>query len=213
EAFLAAIGPATKIVYLCSPNNPTGNALPLESLRRVADSFEGITVVDEAYIDFSASPSCLELLPSHPNLVVLQTLSKAWAGAGIRLGMAFASEAIISLLSKVKYPYNISLPSQEKAFEILSRTAEKAGEVRLLLNERGRMATALQGLSFVRKVYPSDANFLLVRVDDADGRYRGLVAQGIVVRNRNRVCLCEGCLRITVGSPKENDALLRALGS
>lgn len=210
-ALLEAVNKNTKLIFLCSPNNPTGNILHREEIHRVIEGFEGLVVLDEAYIDFAASPSFTREIHRYPNLVVLQTLSKAWGAAGIRLGMAFASPAIIALLSKIKYPYNINQLTQEYALKVLSREEAVKGELLEILNERALIETALLELPYVKQIYPSDANFILMRVDDADGTYQYLVNKGIVVRNRNTVTLCEGCLRITVGTPKQNDLLLKAL--
>lgn len=201
----------TKVIFLCSPNNPTGNTLSREKLYKVLNTFEGIVVIDEAYIDFSTADSFLEELERFPNLIVLQTLSKAWGGAGLRLGMAFASPEIIELFNKVKYPYNVSQPAQEQALQLLMNEKRMEEQRRLILSERTRLQQALQEPPFMFKVYPSDANFLLVDVGKADAIYTMLVQQGVIVRNRNTVSLCRGCLRITVGTTEENDILLDAL--
>jgi histidinol-phosphate aminotransferase len=211
EAVLNAIDIHTKLVYICSPNNPTGNLLDREEIYRIMKYFRGIVVVDEAYIDFASLPSLTRQIVSFPRLVVLQTLSKAWGAAGIRLGMAFASPEIIDVLNMIKYPYNVSRLTQEYAMDLLSREEEMKKHVRIILRERARMEKALAALPFVVKVYPSDANFLLVRVDNADATYRYLVEQQIIVRNRHTVALCENCLRITVGTPEENSILMQAL--
>lgn len=209
-ALLARIDDATKLIYLCSPNNPTGNSLGHDVIREVLRRFRGIVVVDEAYIDFSAGPSFLRELGEWPNLVVLQTLSKAWGCAAIRLGMAFASPEIISVLNKIKYPYNVNLLTQEKALELLDEDRMHR-QLAQILQERTRLCRDLSAIPLVRRIYPTDANFLLVDVGDADGVYHKLVEEGIIVRNRNRVTLCRGCLRITVGTPEEDDKLLAAL--
>lgn len=211
DRLLAAADDRTKVVFLCSPNNPTGNKLNRGKLYQVLDAFEGIVVIDEAYIDFSTERSFLEELDRFPNLVVLQTLSKAWGGAALRLGMAFASPEIIGLFNKVKYPYNISEPTQEQALKLLMNESVMEEQRRLILSERTRLQQALQESPFLFKVYPSEANFLLVDVGDADSTYDRLVQQGVIVRNRNNVSLCRGCLRITVGTTGENDILLDAL--
>lgn len=208
---LQAVKASTKIIFLCSPNNPTGNILSRVELHKVISGFEGIVVIDEAYIDFSSSPSFIKELKGFPNLVVLQTLSKAWGAAGIRLGMAFASPEIIGILNKIKYPYNINLLTQEKALEIVNRQEAMKGELLEILNERTLVETALQELPFVKQIYPSDANFILVKVDAPNATYNYLVEKGIIVRNRNMVTLCEGCLRITIGTPQQNNTLLKAL--
>lgn len=209
-ALLARIDDATKLIYLCSPNNPTGNSLDSGAIREVLRSFRGIVVVDEAYIDFSSGMSFLRELGEWPNLVVLQTLSKAWGCAAIRLGMAFASPRIIGVLNKIKYPYNVNLLTQEKALALLDENRMREQLSQILL-ERTRLRRDLSAIPLVRRIYPTDANFLLVDVGDADKVYNRLVEQGIIVRNRNRVTLCRGCLRITVGTPEENDKLLAAL--
>ena len=209
-ALLAHIDDATKLIYLCSPNNPTGNSLGHDAIREVLRRFGGIVVVDEAYIDFSAGPSFLREMGEWPNLVVLQTLSKAWGCAAIRLGMAFASPEIIGVLNKIKYPYNVNLLTQEKALELLDEDRMHR-QLAQILQERTRLCRDLSAIPLVRRIYPTDANFLLVDVGDADGVYHKLVEEGIIVRNRNRVTLCRGCLRITVGTPEEDDRLLEAL--
>ena len=211
EALFQAVDDATKAIFLCSPNNPTGNLLERDRLRQVLDRFEGIVVIDEAYIDFADEPSFLGELASYPNLIVLQTLSKAWGGAGLRLGMAFASASIIELMGKVKYPYNVSAPVQEMALALLADPSRMEQQRRLILSERTRLECSLQADPFRYKVYPSEANFLLVDVGDADRIYQGLTERGVIVRNRNSVALCQGCLRITVGTPDENTQLLDSL--
>lgn len=208
---LAGIDDTVKAIYLCSPNNPTGNSLNRDAIYQLLDKFPGILVVDEAYIDFSAASSFTTELNRYPNLVVLQTLSKAWGAAGIRLGMAFASPDIISVLNKIKYPYNVNQLTQEKALELLSDPGRMQEQLTQILAERTRLQKAISGLPFIRKMYPTDANFILVDVGDADKVYQRLVEQGIIVRNRNKVTLCAGCLRITVGTKEENEALLAAL--
>ena len=210
-ALWAAVDAHTKVIYLCSPNNPSGNSLNREAIYQLLRGFEGLVVVDEAYIDFSAQPSFLAELSQYPNLIVLQTFSKAWGAAAIRLGMAFAAPVIIEVLNKIKYPYNINLLVQNKALELMENEAEMRQEVKAILAERMRMAKLLSEAPFGFEVFPSDANFLLVRVGDADRLYKALVDRGIIVRNRNRVLKCQGCLRITIGLPAENDLLLRAL--
>ena len=210
-ALWAAVDAHTKVIFLCSPNNPSGNSLNREAIYQLLRDFEGLVGVDEAYIDFSAQPSFLSELTQHPNLIVLQTFSKAWGAAAIRLGMAFAAPAIIDVLNKIKYPYNINLLVQNKALELMENEAEMRQEVKAILAERARMAKRLSEAPFGFEVFPSDANFLLVRVGDADQLYKALVDRGIIVRNRNRVQKCEGCLRITIGLPAENDLLLDAL--
>lgn len=211
EAILAAANPHSKLLFICSPNNPTGNDADPARIRQLAAQFPGIVVIDEAYGDFSTRPSATELLPEFPNLVVMQTFSKAWGMAGMRLGMAFASEEVIHLFNKVKAPYNINQLTQLKALEALRDPSHKDEMVQVILHERTRLEGELPHLACVEKVFPSDANFLLVRVTDPYGIYRYLVEKGIIVRNRANVHLCEGALRITVGRPEENDRLLQAL--
>lgn len=210
-AFLSQIDDTVKAIYLCSPNNPTGNSLNRKDINQILDTFKGIVVVDEAYIDFSSLPSYTKDLSKYPNLVVFQTLSKAWGAAGIRLGMAFASPEIISVLNKIKYPYNVNQLTQEKALEILNNQETMKSQLTLILSERTRLQQELTAIPCVRIIYPTDANFILVDVGDADAVYQKLVDQGIIVRNRNKVVLCAGCLRITVGTEEENTALLNAL--
>ena len=212
EAILAAADEHSKILFICSPNNPTGNDVELERIRSLCAQFRGIVVVDEAYIDFSNQASCTSLLSEFPNLIILQTFSKAWGMAGIRLGMAFASLEIIQLFNKVKPPYNINQLTQQIALEALETSQDDYRQLlSTLLNERERLLKGLGELKFVEKIFPSDANFILVKMDDPNGTYQYLVEEGIIVRNRNSVHLCAGSLRITVGRPEENDALLTAL--
>lgn len=208
---LAAVNPATRIIFLCSPNNPTGNALDSAEMVKVILGFPGPVVVDEAYVDFSRKGSLLPRLSEFPNLVVLQTFSKAWGMAGLRLGMAFAAPEIITLMNRIKYPYNLSSLTQRTALELLDTEARKEEWVHTLLTERDGLAAALASVPCVEKVWPSDANFLLVRVSDARKIYGLLTDRGIIVRDRSRILLCEESLRITVGTPGENEILIRAL--
>ena len=201
----------TRVIWLCSPNNPTGNTLNSKEIETLLTQFSGIVVIDEAYIDFSSQPSWSKKLKNYPNLIVLQTLSKAWASAGIRMGMAFASESIIALFNKVKYPYNINILTQKEALGILSNKSEVDLWVKTLLEEREKMTKELQKLKITEKIYPPDANFVLVKVADANKTYNHLVSKGIIVRNRNTVVLCSNCLRITIGTPEENETLLNEL--
>jgi len=213
EALEQAIKPNTKIIWICSPNNPTGNSIDREAIEMILNNFDGLVVIDEAYINFSRQKSWLSDLQDYPNLVVLQTLSKAWGLAGIRLGMAFASPEIIGYLNKVKPPYNISEPVQELAVKALEEIGQVNDMIVTLVNERQNMTTSLLQNEEVVKIYPSDANFLLVKFKDASRLYKYFVEQGIVVRDRSNVILCEGCLRITVGTPQENQKLLGSLNS
>ena len=203
----------TKLMFICTPNNPTGNDMDHAEIEKLLGRFRGIVVVDEAYCDFSEQPSFIRLLGKYPNLIVLQTFSKAWGCAAIRLGMAFASEEIISLFNKVKYPYNVNLLTQRQAMEALSNASQTQEWVEVLKAERCRLMEAFEKLPVTVKVYHSDANFFLARVTDANGIYQYLVDKGIIVRNRNTVTLCGNCLRITVGTPDENNALLEELGN
>lgn len=211
EALLAAVNEATKVIFLCSPNNPSGNLLNKAEVVKVLNGFEGLVVVDEAYIDFSSAPSFTCELENYPNIVVLQTLSKAWGAAGIRLGMAFASAEIISVLNKIKYPYNINQLTQEYALKVLDNISLMQQQLQEILTERKRMEDILNVVPFSYKIYPSEANFLLVEVGDANELYQFLVEKGVVVRNRTNIALCEGCLRITIGTPEENDRLLEVM--
>lgn len=201
----------TKIIFLCNPNNPTGNLLTTERITKLLLRFNGIIVVDEAYIDFASSASLTTSLTKYPNLIVLQTLSKAWGLAGLRIGVAFASEDIIALINKIKPPYNIGTASALLAFKALQNAEAKDEIVRNLITERKRMEGALDAFSFVQKVFPSEANFLLVEMNDARAYYKYLLDQGIVVRDRSNVVQCENCLRITIGTPEQNNKLLEAL--
>lgn len=208
---LDVVDERTKVVFLCSPNNPTGNVLSREEIVKVLEGFGGIVVVDEAYGDFSVHRSMRASLGDFPNLVVLNTMSKAWASAGIRLGMAFAGAEIIGLFNKVKYPYNISVLTQKAALEVLGRKYDVSGWVRDTLRERDSLMRAFAELPLCVRVFPTDANFFLARVCDADAVYGYLVERGVVVRNRSSVVLCGDCLRITVGNSHENSVLLGAL--
>ncbi len=201
----------TKIIFLCSPNNPTGNSLDRKEIIKTIEHFNGIVVLDEAYIDFSSQPSFLKDLDKYPNLIILQTFSKAWGSASVRLGMAFASKEIIALFNKVKYPYNINKLTQEYALRLSDKQNEVKEWVNILLKERVWLSEELLKLPMVQKLYPSDANFLLIKVNDANSIYRRLVEEGIIVRNRNSVSLCLNCLRITVGTKEENKELLQTL--
>jgi len=211
EAILQQADAQSKLLFLCSPNNPTGNAMEASRVEALLRDFPGIVVVDEAYADFCGRPGWIRRLAEFPRLVVLQTFSKAWGLAGIRLGMAFAAAPLIELFNKVKPPYNLNQLTQEKALEALARPERMQQQLQTLLNQRTVVQHWLMGLDFVQRVYPSEANFLLVKVADADGLYTYLLRQGIVVRNRSRMPGCAGCLRITIGTPQENEELFRAL--
>ena len=211
EKLLAATDLHTKLIWLCSPNNPTGNNLHREEIVKVIEAFEGLVIVDEAYGDFSSQKSLRTELAKYPNLIVLNTMSKAWGCAAIRLGMAFASEEIIAIFNKVKYPYNVNLLTQQQALEALKDPFEVDKWVKLLLEERSRMMDAFKLLPTCEKVYPTDANFFLARMTDATKIYNYLVDRGIIVRNRHRIQLCQNCLRITIGTKTENGELIAAL--
>ena len=212
EQLLASTNENSKVIFLCSPNNPTGNLLNSSEIQKVIEDFHGIVVVDEAYIDFSNEPSWLNKLDKYPNIVVLQTFSKAWALASLRCGMAFASKEIISFFNKVKYPYNLSTLVQQTILNQLDSECDfKNRWVREILKEREHLSAVLKTLPIVEKIYPSDANFLLVKVNDAKSIYNNLVDKGIIVRNRNTVSLCGNCLRITIGKIEENDKLADCL--
>ncbi|WP_299109868.1 histidinol-phosphate transaminase [uncultured Winogradskyella sp.] len=201
----------TKLLFVCSPNNPTANSFDANVIEELIEEFQGIVVIDEAYIDFSKEESWLSRLNEFPNLIITQTLSKAYGLAGIRLGICYASEDIISVLNKIKPPYNINQLTQDKASERLSNIEEIQNEVDIILNEREKLATELELIPLVEIVYASDANFLLVKVDEANKRYKQLIEKGIVVRNRTTQPLCENCLRFTVGTTVENEKLIKTL--
>jgi histidinol-phosphate aminotransferase len=212
EKLLAATDAHTQLIFLCSPNNPSGNLLKRAEMLKVVENFPGIVIIDEAYVDFSGEPSWLDDLDKYPHLIVCQTFSKAWGLAGLRCGLAFASEEIIALFNKVKYPYNISALVQQTVLEQLKVGSGSKNEwVRLILEEKEPLIKELKSLPFVEKIWPSDANFLLVSVKDANKIYQALVDRGIIVRNRNSVSLCDNCLRITIGTKDENRMLIDAL--
>ena len=211
DKLLSACDDHTKVIWICSPNNPTGNLINPEAIVGVLQRFDGIVVLDEAYSDFSSIQPFRSYLSKFPNMIVLNTMSKAWGCAALRLGMAFASKDIIDLFNKVKYPYNVNLLTQQHALEVLNDPYQVDEWVKNLLQERGKMVTAFTELPICVKVYPTDANFFLVKMTDAQAIYDYLVDKGIIVRNRNRVQLCENCLRITIGKKSENIELLSAL--
>ncbi len=213
DALLAAADNNTKVMWICSPNNPTGNDMDRKAIQRLLTEFPGIIVIDEAYSDFSDLVPMRHYLGHFPNMIVLNTFSKAWASASIRLGMAFASEEIIKLFNKVKYPYNVNQLTQNAAMEILQDIEKSVRWINLIRAERLAMLPSLQELPIIKQVYPTSANFVLVRVTDANAIYHYLVDKGIIVRNRNRVTLCDNCLRITIGTKEENSELLGALRS
>lgn len=206
-----AIDDHTKAIFLCSPNNPTGNSLIKEDVEAILNNYFGLVVMDEAYINFSRHRSFIQELKDYPQLVILQTLSKAWGLAALRVGMAFASEEFIQVMNKVKPPYNINQASQDLVLSALEEVGQVNDMIRILVSERERLVLELRKLATVLDIYPSDANFLLVKVKDAKGLYNALLTEGIVVRDRSSVTLCEGCLRITVGTEAENDRLIEAI--
>lgn len=213
EEILKVTNAHSKLLFICSPNNPTGNLQDPEAIQKLMEGFPGLVVVDEAYIDFSGQDSWTLKLKEYPNLVVLQTFSKAWGLAALRLGIAFASAEIIKILNKIKPPYNVSELSQERALEAMRNVDKMRTQVSIILHERGELVKKLEALPLVEKVYPSDANFVMVKVPAARKVYEFLVCRGIIVRDRSRVALCEGCLRITVGTPFENEQLLEQLAA
>ena len=201
----------TKILFLCSPNNPTGNSFDINVLSDLIKDFRGVVVVDEAYIDFSSQKSLIKLIDKYENLIITQTMSKAYGMAGIRLGMGFSNEKIISYINKIKPPYNINILTENKALEELKKVNEIKSNVNSILNQREKLISSLEKLDFVEKIYESDANFILIKVDNADLRYNQLLKKGIVVRNRTNQYLCQNCLRITVGTKDENKILIKTL--
>ena len=211
DDLLAATDENSKIIWLCSPNNPTGNALDAEEIEKVLKNFSGIVAVDEAYIDFSSQPSFLKVLKKYPNMVVLQTFSKAWGSAGVRLGMAFASEDIIKIFNKVKYPYNVNVLTQRYAIKLLDNFSQVEKKVKAILKNREKLEKQLAKVKCIKEVYPTDANFILVKTIDSDAIYKYLIEKGIVARNRNGITLCDNCLRITVGTAEENKQVIAAL--
>ncbi|MCW5911209.1 MAG: histidinol-phosphate transaminase [Cyclobacteriaceae bacterium] len=213
KAILQICDSNTKLIFLCSPNNPSGNLLTREIAETILKEFTGLVVVDEAYIDFTNQPGFVPLLNQYPNLVVLQTLSKAWGLAGIRLGICFASPEIIQVLNKIKPPYNISILSQQVALDALNNETRKKEWVKEIIAEREKLKGQLKNLPLVMEVFPSDANFLLTRVTDAKDIYQKLVKRGVIVRDRTAVMLCDNCLRITVGTTEENQILIRELSA
>lgn len=211
DKILAVADCNTKVIWFCSPNNPSGNDIDHSVIEKVLDSFDGIVVVDEAYIDFSDQPSFLQQLDKYPNMVVLQTFSKAWGLAGLRLGMAFASEEIIQTMNKVKYPYNVNMLTQQTALDELGKQEQIEQWVKETLIERNRLMQVFQTVKGCLKVYPSNANFFLARFENATNTYNYLVDNGIIVRNRSKIALCGNSLRVTIGTPAENDQLVECL--
>ncbi|MEG1937330.1 MAG: histidinol-phosphate transaminase [Rikenellaceae bacterium] len=213
EAVINAVKPSTKMIMLCSPNNPSGNLLNKREIVSILENFSGVVVVDEAYIDFADDKGFLPLINDYKNLVVLQTLSKAWGFAGVRLGMAFASSEIISVMSQVKYPYNIGVHTQTLLIDLLTNGCEMLKQVEIIKKERSRVILELGKFNFVKQIYPSDSNFILVKFDDANKIYNYLIEKTIIVRDRSKIKGCEGMLRITIGREQENDRLIEILKS
>jgi histidinol-phosphate aminotransferase len=211
DEILKAQNSQTKLLFLCSPNNPTANSFNADKIETLIKKFTGIVVIDEAYIDFSSQESWIGRLNEFPNLIVIQTLSKAYGLAGIRLGACYSSTKIISVLNKIKPPYNINQLTQQTALKALQNSIKTNNEIAIIISERNKLIIDLEEISFIVKVYPSDANFLLVKVDNAIVRYHQLVEHEIIVRNRTNLPLCENCLRFTVGTKEENKKLMNTL--
>jgi histidinol-phosphate aminotransferase len=211
EKIMEAVDSTTKIIFLCSPNNPTGNSFSDESVAYLLQNFKGLVVIDEAYIDFSKKESWINELDEYPNLVITQTLSKAYGLAGIRLGICYASAEVISVLNKIKPPYNVNELTQKRALERLANPEKIKSEIDSIIMQREELLKVLLDVKFVEKIYPTEANFILVKVDDANKRYAELIAKGIVIRNRTTQPLCDNCLRFTVGTEQENMKLIEAL--
>ena len=211
DAILATIKAQTKLLFICSPNNPSGNTVDRIAIERLLNGFQGLVVIDEAYIDFTEESSWIQSLNAYPNLIVTQTLSKAYGLAGIRLGICYASEEIIAVLNKIKPPYNINTLTQDAALKALQNKDIVSDQITTVLKERSRLIKAFKTYDFIKKIHPSEANFILIKVDDANKRYDELIKKGIVVRNRSSQLNCENCLRITVGTPSENAQLLTLL--
>ena len=213
EGIAEAIDKNTKLIFICSPNNPTGNSINREDIETILTNFSGVVVIDEAYINYSRQKTFIQELTEYANLVILQTLSKAWGLAGLRIGMAFASEEIIEVFNRVKPPYNINEASQTLALEALQNTKQVNEWIKQTLIERDNLVVSIKKFDFVLEIYPSDANFILIKTTDANSIYKFLVEKGIIVRNRTNIELCEGCLRITVGTLLENEILINTLKS
>ncbi|NVK51104.1 MAG: histidinol-phosphate transaminase [Cyclobacteriaceae bacterium] len=211
KAVLGQVDAHTKIIFICSPNNPSGNKINRDSIYTILNQFSGLVVIDEAYIDFNDEPSFTQELDKYPNLLVMQTFSKAWGLASLRLGMAFASEELIRILNRIKPPYNISGLTQEYVLQALQNEKKVKSMIQTILDEKDSLEKALKGLDFVQKVYPSNANFFLVKVPQATSFYNKLIDHKIIVRNRSKVQLCEDCLRVTIGTKAENKALIEAM--
>ena len=213
DMILSTVDDNTKLILLCSPNNPTGNSFSAAHIENLLTNFQGLLVIDEAYIDFAVRKSWLNKLQHFPNLIVTRTFSKAYGMAGLRLGVAYASEVIIAVLNRIKPPYNVNELTQRKAFKMLQNVDEIEGQIKEILVERKCLVQELAHINFIKEIYPTDANFVLVKVDDADRRYREILDSGIVVRNRSTQALCANTLRFTIGTPEENESLLRLLNT
>jgi len=213
DSIAEAIDENTKLIFICSPNNPTGNSIVRTDIETVLANFNGLVIIDEAYINYAKQRTFIKELTEYPNLVVMQTFSKAWGLAALRLGMAFAARPVIDVLNKVKPPYNINQATQDIALKALENIGQVNDWIKITVEERDKLSVDLLDLPLVKKVYPSDANFILVEVEDASKTYNALVEEGIIIRDRSKVTLCEGCLRITIGTSKENETLLNALKS
>jgi len=213
DRILESVNSKTKVIFLCSPNNPTGNSFSVKHIEYLLNNFQGLLVVDEAYIDFATQGSWLNKLGQFPNLMVTRTFSKAYGMAGLRLGVCYASENIITILNRIKPPYNVNELTQRKAFQMIQNTALVEEQIAEILTERDRMIGQLAKISYVKEIYPTDANFILVKVDDADKRYQEILELGVVVRNRSTQPLCYNTLRFTIGTPEENETLLKVLNS
>ncbi|WP_010178536.1 histidinol-phosphate transaminase [Aquimarina agarilytica] len=213
DAILKAVDAHSKLLFICSPNNPTGNLIAIKKVKQLLETFQGIVVIDEAYIDFADQSTWVNELSNYPNLIVTQTLSKAYGLAGIRLGVCFAAAEVIAVLNKIKPPYNVNELTQKAAMERLMDEKGVENEIKAILEERSGLIAALQNVDFVKTIYPTEANFVLAKVDDATKRYNELLAKGIVIRNRTTQALCENTLRFTVGTPEENKLLIAALKS
>jgi histidinol-phosphate aminotransferase len=211
KSILESVDTNTKIIFLCSPNNPTGNSFSDTVISELLDNFDGIIVLDEAYIDFSERESWLAKIERYPNLVISQTLSKAFGMAGIRVGILYASASIIAIVNKIKPPYNINVLSQEKAFERIKDSDKNSLEIQSILDNKRNLLEQLSKIKFIEKIFPSDANFVLIKVDNASKRYNQLIDFGIVIRNRTTQLLCENCLRITIGTNLESEKLINVL--
>ncbi|GIQ59661.1 histidinol-phosphate aminotransferase [Flavobacterium collinsii] len=213
DQILDAVDEQTKIIFLCSPNNPTGNSFSDESVVKLLQNFDGLIVIDEAYIDFSKKESWLIEIDEYPNLIITQTLSKAYGLAGIRLGICYGSEAVISVLNKIKPPYNVNELTQQRAISRLNDSGKIKQEIYSIIEQREELIKVLLQVSFIEKVYPTEANFVLIKVDDANKRYKQLIEKGIVIRNRSSQPLCENCLRLTIGTKEENAILIKEINS